>query len=263
MNKPLFAAVERRAGGRTAGRRVCGLCAGIAMILAAVPAAWADGPARNAKSLVISAIVNEQTHAMAKYVLREAYRRLGIGIRFDDLPGRRALEWANSGRTDGDTARIQGTEIQYPNLVPVGIPVIHFNGVAFAKDARIRIDAWEDLRGRRIGVVRGIRYSAIGTEGMAPYFANDMTHLFTILDKGRIEVAVAVREAGRIEIAKNFTKSGIRVCGPPLYSAPLYHFLHQRNRAVAAELASVLGRMTASGEMKTLWRQAFERLSAR
>lgn len=262
MNDPPFFAVGRRAGGRNVGRRVRGLCVGAAMLLAIVPCVRAHGPASEAKPLVISAIVNEQTHAMAKHVLREAYARMGIGIRFDDLPGRRALEWANSGRTDGDVARIEGTETKYPNLVPVGIPVIHFDGVAFSKDSRIRINTWEDLRGRRIGVVRGIRYSAIGTEGMAPYFANDMTHLFTILDKGRIEVAVAVRDAGKIEIAKNFNKSGIRVCGPPLYSAPLYHFLHKRNRSIAEKLASILGRMTASGEMETLWRQAFERLLA-
>ena len=173
---------------------------------------------------MISAIVNEQTHAIAKVVLKEAYKRIGYEVTFDDLPGQRALEWANKGLTDGDVARIAGTEDKFPNLIRVKVPVIHFKGVAFTKSIDRPISRWEDLRGLRIGVVRGIRYSTIGTKGMDPYFANDMTHLFTMLDKDRIEVAVAVLDAGKIEIEKNFKNSGIHVVGSPLYSAPLVSF---------------------------------------
>ena len=75
-------------------------------------------------TVVVSGIQNEQTHAMAKEVLREAYRRIGYDIRFEFLPGKRSLEYANKGLTDGDVARIAGTEKKYPNLIPVPTPII-------------------------------------------------------------------------------------------------------------------------------------------
>ena len=237
------------------------LAGGILLLFTAVSATGGQ-TAASPPSVVISAIANEQTHAIAKLVLQEAYRRIGYGVCFDDLPGKRALEWANNGLTDGDAARIEGTEKKYTNLVPVKIPVIHFNGVAFTKAVDKPIRQWADLRGLRIGVVRGIRYSTIGTEGMAPYFANDMTHLFTLLEEGRIEVAVAVEDAGRIEIHRHFQNRGIHVIGSPLFSAPLYHFVHIRNRSLVDPLEAVLSRMAASGEIQRLRDQALKQLTS-
>ena len=234
---------------------------GMFFALSALPPGSAEEEERRpSKAIRISAIENEQTHAIAKHVLEEAYRRIGYEVRFDDLPGRRALEWADSGLTDGDVARIEGTEHKFPNLLRVKVPVIHFRGVAFAKTVDRPVHCWEDLEGLRIGVVRGIRYSTLGTEGMSPYFANDMTHLFTILDMGRIEVAVAVLRAGQIEIARHFKNSGIRVIGSPLYSAPLYHFVHKKHRELVPRLEAVLSEMTTSGEMQRLWEDKFHRL---
>ena len=233
---------------------------GMFLFLSAAPFGRAEENQPDPKRIRISAIENEQTHAIARHVLEEAYSRLGYEVRFDDLPGRRALEWADSGLTDGDVARIQGTENSFPNLLRVTVPVIHFKGVAFSKTVDRPIREWEDLRGLRIGVVRGIRYSTQGTKGMSPFFANDMTHLFTILDKGRIEVAVAVLRAGQIEIARNFKESGIRVVGSPLYSAPLYHFVHAGRRNLVPKLEAVLSEMTASGEMECLWQEKFHAL---
>ena len=233
---------------------------GVLFLLLPTSSAFSNEQHGGSGPIVISAIVDEQTHAIAKVVLKEAYRRIGYEVAFDDLPGQRALEWANRGLTDGDVARIEGTEDKYPNLIRVKVPVIYFKGVAFVKSLDRPISCWEDLRGLRIGVVRGIRYSSIGTKGMDPYFANDMTHLFTMLDKDRIEVAVAVLNAGKIEIEKNFKNSGIHVVGPPLYSAPLYHFVHARNKELVAPLERVLSEMTASGEIEQLRDQALNRL---
>lgn len=240
---------------------ICAICF-LAFLPAVTPAFSKEGPAGD-KSVVISAIINEQTHAIAKHVLKAAYAGIGYSVTFDDLPGQRALEWANSGLTDGDVARIRGTEEKFPNLVRVKVPVIYFKGVAFARSMDRSIEMWDDLRGLRIGVVRGIRYSTIGTMEMDPYFANDMTHLFAILEKGRIEVAVAVLEAGKIEIEKNFRDSGIHVVGSPLYSAPLYHFLNVRNTRLVGPLEKALSEMTASGEIDRIREKALRELMRR
>ena len=211
--------------------------------------------------LEISAIENEQTHAIAKEVLREAYERLGCQANFILLPAQRALIWANEGKTDGDVARIAGTEKKYLNLMPVPTPVTFFNGVVFTKTVTKPIREWSDLMGLRIGIIRGIRYSAIGTQNMHPFEAKDMTHLFTLLDTGRIEVAVAVREAGLIEIERNFKNKGFHLMtGPPLFSAPLYHYLHLKNKDLIAPLDAVLTKMVVEGDFDLIHKQAFKRL---
>ncbi len=215
----------------------------------------------NLKHITISAIDNEQTHAIAKYILIEVYKQIGYQVSFDDLPGKRALEWANKGLTDGDVARIEGTEEKFTNLIPIEIPIIHFKGVVFTKKIKRNIVQWKDLHDLRIGVVRGIRYSTIGTKGMEPFFANDMTHLFTILNEGRIEVAVAVLDAGVIEIEKNFKDSGIHMIGSPLFSAPLYHFLNKKNKLLIGPLKETLIEMTSSGRIEKIKTQALDQLT--
>ena len=203
----------------------------------------------NSKSLTISAIENEHTHELAKDILRAAYARIGFDVTFEELPARRALEWANDGKTDGDVARIDGTSTIFPNLIKIKIPVIEIQGVAFTKNITRDIRAWSDLQGLSIGVIGGIRYSDIGTSGMNPVSAQNMTHLFKLLAKDHIDIAIAVLDAGRIEIHRNFPASGIHPIGQPLHSSPLFHFIHKKNRTLAAELEAALQEMHSSGEM--------------
>lgn len=212
-----------------------------------------------AKSVVISVIANEETHELAKPVVREAYRRIGYTVTFDPLPARRALEWANDGVTDGDLARIAGTEKQYPNLIRISPPVIHFKGVAFATDLDRPISKWRDLEGLSVGIVRGIRYSEMGTEGMNPIPTNDMTHLFKLLKLGRIDVAVAVLDAGRIEIHRHYPDAGIHPVGKPLHAAPLYHYIHVKNGHLIQKLEAALREMEADGEIEALREKALKK----
>jgi len=210
--------------------------------------------------IVVSGIVNEQTHAMAKEVLHEGYRRIGYDIRIKFFPGRRSLESANMGHTDGDIARIAGTEKKFTNLIPVATPIIYFQGAAFTKSVTRKINSWRDLKGLRIGIIRGIRYSTIGTKGLNPFFAEDMTHLFKLLDDDRIQVAIAVLNAGKVEIHKKFNNSGIHVAGTPLYSAPLYHFVHKKNEHLIDDLNRVLKDMARQGEIDKILNKALQNL---
>ncbi len=221
------------------------------MLLAGIPAA-SEPTDPEVGTVTISAIENEGTHELIKPVVRTAYRRIGHGVRFEPLPARRALEWANDGITDGDLARIEGTERKYPNLIRISVPVFHFQGVVFSRTVDRSIEDWSDLQGLLVGVIRGIRYSEIGTAGMDRILAKDMTHLFTLLSIGHIEAAVAVRDAGRIEIHRNFRGKGIRVVGEPLYTGPLFHFIHSRNGHLVVKLEAVLREMAASGEIEAM-----------
>ena len=210
--------------------------------------------------IVLSGIENEQTHTMAKEVLVKAYNQIGYNIRSEYLPGQRSLESANSGTTDGDIARIKGTDKVYPNLIQIETPVINFKGVAFTKNINRKINSWKDLKGLRVGILRGVRYSTHGTKELNPFFANDMTHLFKLLQQDNIEVAVAVLNAGKIEIQKNFKDSGIHATGTPLISASLYHFVHKKNKHLAKDLNNAIKYMADTGEIEKIHKITIEKL---
>jgi len=212
------------------------------------------------KKIVISGIENEQTHAMAKKVLAEAYRRINHQVRFMFVPGRRSMELANEGKTDGEIARILGTELQFPNLIMVPTEVIRFKGVAFTKSVDREINSWDDLKGLKIGVILGVRYSTIGTKGLKPFFADSMFHLFKLLVNDRIDIAIAVLKAGKIELEKNFKNSGIHVIGSPLYSAPLYHFVHKKNLYLIKDLNQTFVNMKDKGEIDLILKTTFRHL---
>ena len=232
----------------------------IVLVFVLTATAWAPAASSTAKSVVISVIANEQTHELAKPVVREAYHRIGYTVVFDPLPARRALEWANDGVTDGDLARIEGTERKFPNLIRISAPVFHFTGSAFATDASRAISEWKDLAGLNIGIVRGILYSEIGTEGMDPIPTNDMTHLFKLLTLGRINVAIAALDAGRIEIHRNFMDAGIHPIGDPLWAAPLFHYVHVKNGHLVQKLEAALKDMEAEGAIRALREKAIREI---
>lgn len=207
----------------------------------------------------ISAIESEQTHFMAKEVLREAYRRIGYDVIFTFLPAKRSLEMANFGKFDGDVARIKGTESVYPNLIQIPTPVISFKGVAFSKNISRAIKTWRDLKGLRVGIIRGIRYSEIQTKTLSPYFAEDMPHLFRLLDEDKIQIAIAVLKAGIIEINRHYKNSGIHIIGEPLYSSSLYHFVHKRNMHLVPMLDNALKEMENQGRTSKIIEAVFQK----
>ncbi len=214
----------------------------------------------NQKSIFITGIQNEQTHTMAKKVILEAYRRIGYDAHFELFPGHRSIDMANNGESDGDIARIGETQKKFTNLVLVPTSIIHFKGVVFTKTITKKINEWKDLNGLRIGVIRGIQYSTIGTQGMSPSFAEDMTHLFKLLDEDMIQVAIAVSRAGQIEISRRFKERGIHEIGEPLYTGPLYHYVHKKNRKLVPELNNILQEMERQNEIKKIVETSFKTL---
>jgi polar amino acid transport system substrate-binding protein len=230
---------------------------GIVMLLMMVPPVFGQQDSR--KNLIISAIANEQTHELAKEVVRVAYEKMGMDVKFMDLPARRGLEWANSGKTDGDLARIDGTDKKFTNLIKILTPVTQFKGVVFTKNIEQNIRSWEDLKGLSVGIIGGIRYSDIGTKGLDRVIAKDMVQLFILLSKERIDVAVAVLDAGKIEINRHHREAKLHVIGQPLFSASLFHFVHKKNRDLVPLLGSVLQEMEESGEISKILEQTMNK----
>ena len=75
---------------------------------------WADTP----KTLKLTRIGHGPELSRIETALSDAYGKLGIRVEYVEMPGERAIVETNSGRADGETARIAGTGRQYKSRKP-------------------------------------------------------------------------------------------------------------------------------------------------
>lgn len=208
----------------------------------------------------ITTIQNHPTHELSKAILKEAYSRIGHNVQFESFPGLRSLTMANQGQVDGDAARIKGTEKSYKNLLPVPTPLLSFEALAFSRTISREIDDWQDLKGLRVGIIRGVRYAETGTKGLAPLYAEDIGHLFKLLAQDRIQVAITTSRAGQIEINRNYKDNGIKIHETPLYSTPLYHFVNRKHKDIIPKLDRVFKDMKDQGAIVEIIDTRFQQL---
>jgi ABC-type amino acid transport substrate-binding protein len=208
--------------------------------------------------LVITAAQGLETHAAGIAILERAYEQIGVAVEFSIVPAARALKESNAGVSDGDVARIANIQLTYENLRPVPTPIIHIRAYAFSRDTSVLIKSWDDLSTFKIGVLRGIRYSEIGTEGMNRTFYDSYNSMFNMLDKGRLDYAIGVHEQALQMINQNFPGSGIKEASSVLFEAPLYHYVHERNAHLIPKLDAVFQKMRDNGELDLIYLSQFQ-----
>ncbi|MFV0347910.1 MAG: substrate-binding periplasmic protein [Halodesulfovibrio sp.] len=190
-------------------------------------------------------------------IVTEAYRRIGADIELVTLPGERALVMANRGEVDGELARVPLIGELYPNLLPVPVPIGTYDGVVFAHDSVPPVQGWEDLRKYRIGVEIGVKFAETGTKGMDVMSFGDRRKLFEMLELGRIDVVVHLRETGEAELRVLGIKD-VHAQKTPLTTLVMYHYVHRKHADLIPLLTKALKDMEQDGTMEALHRKGRE-----
>ena len=87
-------------------------------------------------------ITSPEKDGLLDQVYQEAARRAGVKIVIQAMPAaERSLINQNTGIDDGDVSRIFGLEKQYPNLIRVPEPVMHYEMMVFSRKAKMP-DHW-------------------------------------------------------------------------------------------------------------------------
>jgi polar amino acid transport system substrate-binding protein len=191
-------------------------------------------------------------------IVIEAFRRIGVAVKLVQLPSERALQNADKGIDDGNYVRIAGLAGLYPNLIMVPEPMSEFAFIAFTRDPELKAAAWADLRKHRAAIVIGWKIAEQHLEG-APSLTRvrDEESLFTLLDKGRVEVVVSSLHSGAAIIrAHGYT--GVRALAPPLSVQPMYLYLNKKHAALVPKLAEALRNMRRDGTLQRLTRAGLE-----
>jgi len=199
------------------------------------------------KNVVLSQISGSALQEKASRVLRVVYKNIGVEVQFMKLPGRRALLFSNSGKTDGEVFRIENVGSQYTNLIKVPTSYMSSRGFAYSVGNR-KISTWGELRDLRVGIQRGIIWSKNKSKGInVTYFESNSDLLQRLLDGG-IDIAVAGEYSfGRV-IEENGTTQVISR-GEPLIIQNLFHYLNKKHKKLIPVLDVELSRLLSNGEI--------------
>ncbi|HEY9080468.1 transporter substrate-binding domain-containing protein [Magnetovibrio sp.] len=224
----------------------------------------ADSPPDSSAPILVCTNQTNAIHQIAADFIVEAYKRIGRNVEFVDLPNRRSLMLANEGDCDAETIRIADMGKTYPNLIAVPVIVTELQAVAFMghddKTDHSLINDWKDIQGLETAIINGEIYAERNTANMSVSKVRTYTQLFTMLEQGRIDVAIGIRRVGLVERSRNFPNASFHVHGAPLLRAPMYHYIHRKNTHLLRPLTEVLNAMRASGELDALNAQALDRL---
>lgn len=190
-------------------------------------------------------------HDAGREILSEAYRKLGIEVIFVGLPGERALQMANTGKYDGEAARIEGIEREYPNLLRIPVKLLIAEQMAFGRSAELVPDGWQSLAPYRIGFSRGYKAAEQNTHGMQTQMTSSDEAALRMVARGRIDVAIVNRFAGE-RLLHDLELANVHMLLPPLQQDPIFHYLHSRHSDLLVPVTNVLSEMEVSGEIAAI-----------
>lgn len=204
-------------------------------------------PLFSSQKLKFAGIHNSIISEITQKVIKEAYSRMGIEISIDYYPAKRSLIISNEGIDyDGELHRIGGIEKNFPNLVPIPIPINLLEGVVVTNKVHFEINGWKSLKPYLIGVRRGIVFTTNGTAGMNRVVLNTNEHLFQMLDAQRIDIVVISR-INALKYIPEEQRLKLKILEPPIEVYNMYHYLHKKNAHLIPKLTSILKEMQKEG----------------
>ncbi|XPS82302.1 conserved uncharacterized protein, related to ABC transporter [Desulfosarcina variabilis str. Montpellier] len=184
-------------------------------------------------------------------ILVEAYRRIGATVTFKCLPPKRDLVWANNDEIDACAIRAKVVLRNYPNLVEVPVPLLHYSLCAFTANPGITIHNGNDLRGHSVGVTIG----KISDEVLLQrYGVNYQTFVSPIsavplLLNGRLDVFVHDCLSCKSYLQQLQLEN---IASHPLYTGYAYHIINRKHENIIPKLSDAFTSMIQDGTMKRL-----------
>ncbi len=218
-------------------------------------------PEAGAKRRIVigSAGENMPPTIVASAILAEAYERAGFSAEFAAFPPNRMIASLTAGTIDAIVLAEASLERESPGLIRIDIPIWTDELVAFS-EKQLRIRAWKDLRGHRVGFLTAMLIIEQNIPGGAERFpAQGIVQLFRMLDTDRTDVVVTSRTIGKLMIGR-LGLVDVRESGDTLAIVTNYHFLSRGNEDVAARVSAALAEMKRSGRMAEVTRMTLERL---
>jgi len=180
-------------------------------------------------------------------ILRKAYGEIGHNIEFVNMPPKRRLVAANSGRVDADLVRVRGIEKEFKNLVRIEEPIYTMTFVAVIHSSNnISISGWDDLKPHKFAYQRGHKFVELKTAGMNRVPVGSAQQILKMVGAGRLPVGVLLLGAARLLIPNI---GDIRILEKPLHVVTTYHYVHKKNINIVPLLNNAIKLLRKSNQI--------------
>lgn len=204
--------------------------------------------------LVFSRTSAGSVYSCAEDSLKTAYKALGYSITFIELPNRRALADANSGKVDGEMARVEEIELNYPNLVRIPVPLCTMQAVLVTKKS-IELNELSDLKKYKIGITAGfvMQEKLVASLELNSLAAITKSSLKKMIRQDRVDIGLLVKPDAEAFVKhpknKNF------VISPNFtFDIHLYHYVHKKHDSLITSITQQLQNLAQAGKINTLKR---------
>ncbi|MDC7718015.1 transporter substrate-binding domain-containing protein [Vogesella sp. DC21W] len=160
-------------------------------------------------------------------IVQRAFASAGVTVRFDYVgPWPRCQALVAAGRVDINICAFRNAEREaYSQFIPLAMG--NNEVAAFVRrDAGWALQSWDDLKGRRVGLVNGVSMGGELDQFLQQHTTIDRTNDFSAslrkLALGRVDVVPFGREAGKLAVAHLGLGEQLRDLPTPLLHGQLY-----------------------------------------
>jgi polar amino acid transport system substrate-binding protein len=227
------------------------------LVLAACLGVWA--PAQAADKLILSSGVlapytTPERQGFLDQLIAAVFREVGVEAELLIYPTatERGMLNANAGIDDGLAMRIAGLEKQYPNLIRVPEEVAVNDFVAITTKHKFATPNWDALLPYTVSYIIGWKvFEANVPKGKELTLVRDAEQLFTLLSKGRADVALYERWQGLEQTRRMGVR--VQVMEPPLVRTKMYMYLHKKHADLVPKVSEALVRLKKNGSYQRIF----------
>jgi len=205
------------------------------------------------KTYVISYSPGTVFHSLVRDRVKVVYERAGLSVEFVPLPHKRSLQHANEGLIDAEVGRIPNVERKYLNLRRVNVNLINLTGAAYVATPTIEKYSDDLLDTEQVGIVLGVQWCQKKMQDRPSTKLTTYDALFEMLLLNRVNLVLATTASAE-SVLYNSTQDwkGIRRLEPPIFTAPIYHYVHKKNE----HLIPLLEQTIRDLQMEDYWGDA-------
>ena len=192
----------------------------------------------------------------AIHVMESIYQRIGYDMQIVRFPGKRSIVEANLGSVDGELVRIKSVETQATNLIRIPYAIGSLKAMAITRTGQPKVVGMAGLIDKRVGILRGVELTERMTKNLDRQILNSIDSLFSILLSDRVDL-ILFPELDALKYIKTHKLEGkVVISDNPIFSVPLYHFVHKDSKELVDQLIAEMTKMKQGGELQKLIKSA-------
>lgn len=156
---------------------------------------------------------------------------------------------SNSGKIDGEMLRVEGAELDYPNLIQIPVPICSISSVLIG-NKRVVAKQYKDLRKYRFGITIGYVYQ----ENLIRKYQLNATKvlknqtLLEMLVRDRVDVIfLPIQEAQEMILKSPNVK--LKIIEGFNRNTLLYHYLHKKHLNLLPSVTQALQELKKEGKI--------------